>query len=106
MNESIRDAQRKLEQNRGDWWLCRKDSDPKGKWTITADPYGGWDWRIYIGPHKDRAVRRLLATRDQEEESRKLSLIRAEKRKHISSLVDKMRTGASVTSVHNKSHNG
>jgi len=95
MNESIRDAQRKLDDNRGDWWLCRKDSDPKGQWTLSADPYGGWDWRIFIGPYKDRAVRRLMATRDQVAEASKLSRIRAEKRKQLCLLVDKMRSGAS-----------
>ena len=82
----------KLDRERGEWWLCRKDTDPRGKWTITADPGPQWDWRFKVGFSYERAVRRLLVAQDEEKRTSKLALKTAERLKQISSAVDKMRT--------------
>ena len=52
---------------RGEWWLARKDTDPPGKWTLTADPSGDWDWRFKVGSSKSRAVQRIRAAQEAEE---------------------------------------
>jgi len=80
----------KLDRQRGEWWLCRKDSDPRGKWTITCDPGADWDWRFKVGFSYERAVRRLLAAQEQEKRTSKLAAKTAERRKQISSLADKI----------------
>jgi len=80
----------KLDQQRGVWWLCRKDTDPRGKWTITCDPGAGWDWRFKVGFSYERAVRRLLVAQEQEKRTSKLAAKTAERRKQISSLADKI----------------
>ena len=80
----------KLDRQRGEWWLCRKDSDPRGKWTITCDPGADWDWRFKVGFSYERAVRRLLVAQDEEKRTSKLALKTAERRKQISSLADKI----------------
>ena len=76
----------KLDQQRGEWWLCRKDTDPRGKWTITCDPGAGWDWRFKVGFSYERAVRRLLVAQDQERLAQKAG----ERLKQISLLADKI----------------
>jgi|694.fasta_scaffold10973_18 hypothetical protein len=81
----------KLDRQRGEWWLCRKDSDPRGKWTITADPGPQWDWRFKVGFSYERAVRRLLVAQDEEKRTSKLAIKTAERVKQISLLADKMR---------------
>ena len=80
----------KLDRQRGEWWLCRKDTDPRGKWTITCDPGAGWDWRFKVGFSYERAVRRLLVAQEQEKRTSKLAAKTAERRKQISSLADKI----------------
>lgn len=56
-----REALRNLDFCRGEWWLCKRDSD--AEWTLTADPYAPkWDWRIRVGRNKSRAVNRLRAS--------------------------------------------
>ena len=82
----------KLDRQRGEWWLCRKDTDPWGKWTITADPGPQWDWRFKVGFSYERAVRRLLVAQDEEKRTSKIAQKTAERLKQISSAVDKMRT--------------
>jgi hypothetical protein len=83
----------KLDRQRGEWWLCRKDSDPRGKWTITADPGPQWDWRFKVGFSYERAVRRLLVAQDEEKRTSKLALKTAERLKQISLLADKISNG-------------
>ena len=80
----------KLDRQRGEWWLCRKDSDPRGKWTITCDPGADWDWRFKVGFSYERAVRRLLAAQEQEKRTSKLALKTAERLKQIALTVDKI----------------
>jgi hypothetical protein len=82
----------KLDRQRGEWWLCRKDTDPRGKWTITCDPGADWDWRFQVGFSYERAVRRLLVAQDEEKRTSKIAQKTAERLKQISSAVDKMRT--------------
>lgn len=82
----------KLDRQRGEWWLCRKDTDPRGKWTITADPGPQWDWRFKVGFSYERAVRRLLVAQDEEKRTSKIAEKTAERLKQISLAVDKMRT--------------
>lgn len=84
----IRDVIERIDRQRGEWWLCRKDSDPRGKWTISCDPGPQWDWRFKVGYSYERAVRRLLAAQDAE----KLATKTAERVKQICSKVDKMRS--------------
>lgn len=81
-----------LDRQRGEWWLCRRDSDPRGKWTITCDPGADWDWRFKVGFSYERAVRRLLVAQDEEKRTSKIAQKTAERLKQISSAVDKMRT--------------
>ena len=83
----------KLDLQRGEWWLCRKDTDPRGKWTITCDPGAGWDWRFKVGFSYERAVRRLLVAQDEEKRTSKLALKTAERLKQISLLADKISNG-------------
>jgi len=83
----------KLDRQRGEWWLCRKDSDPRGNWTITADPGPQWDWRFKVGFSYERAVRRLLVAQDEEKRTSKLALKTAERVKQICSLADKLSNG-------------
>jgi hypothetical protein len=83
----------KLDRQRGEWWLCRKDTDPRGKWTITADPGPQWDWRFKVGFSYERAVRRLLVAQDEEKRTSKLALKTAERLKQISLLADKISNG-------------
>ena len=80
----------KLDRQRGEWWLCRKDTDPRGKWTITADPGADWDWRFKVGFSYERAVRRLLVAQDEEKRTSKLALKTAERLKQIALTVDKI----------------
>jgi hypothetical protein len=82
----------KLDRQRGEWWLCRRDTDPRGKWTITCDPGADWDWRFKVGFSYERAVRRLLVAQDEEKRTSKIAQKTAERLKQISSAVDKMRT--------------
>ena len=82
----------KLDRQRGEWWLCRRDTDPRGKWTITCDPGADWDWRFKVGFSYERAVRRLLVAQDEEKRTSKIAQKIAERLKQISSAVDKMRT--------------
>lgn len=82
----------KLDRQRGEWWLCRKDTDPRGKWTITADPGPQWDWRFKVGFSYERAVRRLLVAQDEEKRTSKIAQKTAERLKQIALAVDKMRT--------------
>lgn len=56
-----REAIRNLDLCRGEWWICKRDSD--ADWTLTADPYAPqWDWRVKVGSNKSRAVNRLRAS--------------------------------------------
>lgn len=80
----------KLDRQRGEWWLCRKDTDPRGKWTITADPGPQWDWRFKVGFSYERAVRRLLVAQDEEKRTSKLAAKTAERLKQIALTVDKI----------------
>jgi len=82
----------KLDRQRGEWWLCRRDTDPRGKWTITADPGPQWDWRFKVGFSYERAVRRLLVAQDEERRTSKIAQKTAERLKQITLAVDKMRT--------------
>jgi hypothetical protein len=82
----------KLDRQRGEWWLCRRDTDPRGKWTITCDPGADWDWRFKVGFSYERAVRRLLVAQDEEKRTSKIAQKITERLKQISSTVDKMRT--------------
>lgn len=82
----------KLDRQRGEWWLCRKDTDPRGKWTITCDPGADWDWRFKVGYSYERAVRRLLVAQDEEKRTSKIAQKTAERLKQIALAVDKMRT--------------
>jgi len=68
MHPGIRTAMERRDANRGEWWLARKDTDPPGKWTLTADPAGDWDWRFKVGNSKCRAVARLRAAAEREAE--------------------------------------
>jgi hypothetical protein len=83
----------RMDRQRGEWWLCRKDTDPRGKWTITADPGPQWDWRFKVGFSYERAVRRLLVAQDEEKRTSKLALKTAERLKQISLLADKISNG-------------
>ena len=69
------------------------DTDPRGKWTITADPGPQWDWRFKVGFSYERAVRRLLVAQDEEKRTSKLALKTAERLKQISLLADKISNG-------------
>lgn len=80
----------KMDQQRGEWWLCRRDSDPRGKWTITCDPGAGWDWRFKVGFSYERAVRRLLAAQEEEKRTSILAAKTAERVKQISLFADKL----------------
>ena len=82
----------RMDRQRGEWWLCRRDTDPCGKWTITCDPGADWDWRFKVGFSYERAVRRLLVAQDEEKRTSKIAQKTAERLKQISSAVDKMRT--------------
>ena len=80
MNPTIRTAMERRDAERGEWWLARKDTDPPGKWTLTADPSGDWDWRFKVGLSKSRAVQRL---RDAENAEKARLLAKAEREKTI-----------------------
>jgi hypothetical protein len=80
----------KLDCQRGEWWLCRRDTDPRGKWTITCDPGADWDWRFKVGFSYERAVRRLLVAQDEEKRTSKLAAKTAERLKQIALTVDKI----------------
>ena len=80
----------RMDRQRGEWWLCRRDTDPRGKWTITADPGADWDWRFKVGFSYERAVRRLLVAQDEEKRTSKLALKTAERLKQIALTVDKI----------------
>ena len=82
-----RAAIERMDRQRGEWWLCRRDTDPRGKWTISCDPGPQWDWRVRVGFSYERAVRRLLVAEDQE----RLNTKTAERVKQICLNVDKMR---------------
>ena len=84
-----RAAIERMDRQRGEWWLCRKDSDPRGKWTISCDPGPQWDWRFKVGFSYERAVRRLLVAQDQERLAQKT----AERLKQICLLADKISNG-------------
>jgi len=86
-----RAAIERMDRQRGEWWLCRKDSDPRGKWTISCDPGPQWDWRFKVGFSYERAVRRLLVAQDEEKRTSNLAIKTAERVKQISLLADKMR---------------
>jgi len=81
-----RDALERIDRQRGEWWLCRRDTDPRGKWTISCDPGPHWDWRFKVGFSYERAVRRLLVAQDQERLANKI----AERVKQICQLADKI----------------
>jgi hypothetical protein len=83
----------RMDRQRGEWWLCRRDTDPRGKWTITCDPGADWDWRFKVGFSYERAVRRLLVAQDEEKRTSKLALKTAERLKQISLLADKISNG-------------
>lgn len=76
----------RMDRQRGEWWLCRRDTDPRGKWTITCDPGADWDWRFKVGFSYERAVRRLLVAQDQERLAQKT----AERVKQMRLLADKI----------------
>lgn len=80
----------RMDRQRGEWWLCRRDTDPRGKWTITCDPGADWDWRFKVGFSYERAVRRLLVAQDEEKRTSKLALKTAERLKQIALTVDKI----------------
>lgn len=78
MDPGIRTAMERRDANRGEWWLARKDTDPPGKWTLTADPAGDWDWRFKVGSSKSRAVARLRAAVEREAERKRKARAEAE----------------------------
>jgi hypothetical protein len=78
MHPGIRTAMERRDANRGEWWLARKDTDPPGKWTLTADPAGDWDWRFKVGTSKCRAVARLRAAAEREVERHRKARAEAE----------------------------
>ena len=80
----------RMDRQRGEWWLCRRDTDPRGKWTITCDPGADWDWRFKVGFSYERAVRRLLVAQDEEKRTSKLALKTAERLKQVALTVDKI----------------
>lgn len=58
---NIWEALRRLDHRRTDYWMCRRDTDPIGEWTMCLDPYlNDWDWRVNIGSNNVRAVRRII----------------------------------------------
>jgi len=81
-----RAAIERMDRQRGEWWLCRRDTDPRGKWTISCDPGPQWDWRVKVGFSYERAVRRLLVAQDAERLASKV----AERVKQICLNVDKI----------------
>ena len=80
MHPGIKSAMERRDAQRGEWWLARKDTDPPGKWTLTADPGGPWDWRFKVGTSKCRAVARLRAAAEREMERQRKARAEAELR--------------------------
>ena len=78
MDPTIRTAMERRDATRGEWWLARMDTDPPGKWTLTADPAGPWDWRFKVGCCKSRAVARLRAAAIREAHNHGRLLARSE----------------------------
>jgi hypothetical protein len=67
--------------------MCRRDTDPRGHWTLCLDPYViDWDWRVNIGTNNVRAVRRVTL-------AAKCKVI-ADNLQTARQIVDKMRTQA------------
>jgi hypothetical protein len=90
LHRSIRNALKLIDRDRGEYWMCRKDSDPKGRWTICLDPYQvEWDWRVKIGANNVRAVRRITNAAKYSEISDNLMKARQ--------IVDRLRTEARVS---------
>jgi hypothetical protein len=88
MDDSVRASLRRMDAGRGDWWLVRRDEWPQGRWALSCDPQGSWDWRYRIGSSKCRAVRRLRAalTRQTEEQQRQ------RKMQKFRGMVDRLRS--------------
>ena len=84
---NIREALRRLDHRRTDYWMCRRDTDPIGEWTLCLDPYLiAWDWRVNIGTNNVRAVRRVTLAAKCKGIADNLQTARR--------IVDKMRTQA------------
>lgn len=79
-----RRAMSRKEHARDEWWMVRKDGDPKGVWLFTLDPYASpWDWKVKIGSNKRHVERRVtIAKRDADNKGKLLEIRR---------IVDKMR---------------
>ena len=86
MDASVMASLRRMDADRGDWWLVRMDTWPRGRWEISCDPTLGWDWRWKVGSSKCRAVKRLQRTKELQIGE----MLRAQKLKQLRAIVDKM----------------
>lgn len=72
----VRQALRRMDAAREEWWLVRRDSDPDGIWYATLAPKRGWDWAYKVGRSKWLAERRVTKARKESRTGRKLEEIR------------------------------
>lgn len=90
---TVREAMAKIAFRRGELWLVRNDSWPPGRWRISADPHGPYDWRVKLHGSRSHIEARYRADegkRDRENNVRHQREICRQAR----ALVDKVRRGA------------
>ena len=72
----VRDALRRMDAAREEWWLVRRDSDADGIWYAELAPKPGWDWAYKVGRAKWLAKARVTRARKESRTGRKLEEIR------------------------------
>ena len=72
----VRDALRRMDAAREEWWLVRRDSDADGIWYAELAPKRGWDWAYKVGRAKWLAKARVTRARKESRTGRKLEEIR------------------------------
>lgn len=73
---STRDALRRLDAQRKEWWLVRRDTEPDGIWHAVLAPRREWDWAYKVGHAKWLAKARVTRARQESRTGRKLMEIR------------------------------
>lgn len=74
----VRQALRRMDAARKDWWIVRRDSEPEGVWHVVLDPHGGaWDWGYRVGLSRWRAEMRVTRALETSRTGQKLQQIRA-----------------------------
>jgi predicted metalloprotease len=87
----VRQALRRMDAAREEWWLVRRDSDPDGIWYAVLSPKREWDWAYKVGRAKWLAKARVTRARKESRTGRKLEEIRR--------LVDMIRTSSGSSAV-------